>query len=218
MVGMKVNKKAAEKDEKDLERPSREEPPRRGQTCAYDLAFDYDRKYGGCGQTPLAAVLDSLGLQNDDIFKAGTSFSGGIANLGIGPCGAFSAGVLAISYEFGRERHSWYGYENLEFANLLVQKLYSKFMAEYGSICCRDIQKKVLGQSYDLLNPMERIKFSKASSEGLHCPKVVGKAAEWTVELILEGRKERRTQSMTCKIRRKGWEFMRFLKDFLFLR
>ena len=54
MVGMKVNKKAAEKDEKDLERPSREEPPRRGQTCAYDLAFDYDRKYGGCGQTPLS--------------------------------------------------------------------------------------------------------------------------------------------------------------------
>lgn len=214
----KYNKKITEKQDTKPESVSKEETLLRGQTRSYKIGFDYDRKYGGCGQTPLAAILDYLGLQNDDLFKAATAFSGGIANLGIGPCGAFSAGVLAISYEFGRERHNWYGYESLEFTNLLVQRLYSKFMNEYNSIFCRDIQKKVLGRSFDLLNPKGKMKFNKATAEGFRCPRVVGKATEWTVHLILEGRKELRNRSITQRIRRKGWEFMQFLKDFLFLR
>jgi len=172
------------------------------------------KKYGVCSQCTLFAIMETLGLQSDDVLKAATGFLGGIGCLGVNSCGAFTAGVMALSYEFGRERYNWY--KDLGLLKTLVKRLYNRFTDEYGSNVCRDIQKKVLGRSYDLWDPRDIELFENVSPQLYECGIVVGSAARWTVELILEGENEVKKIKRTERFRRKGWEFIQFLKDLLF--
>ena len=51
---------------------------------------------------------------------------------------------------------------------------------------CRDIQTKVLGRPYYLADPDEHERFVNAGAHDIYCPEVVGKAARWMAELIIE--------------------------------
>ena len=41
---------------------------------AYQLGFDYEKKYRGCSQCTLAAIYDTLDFNDDNVFKAATGF------------------------------------------------------------------------------------------------------------------------------------------------
>lgn len=184
--------------------------------CANALGRKCLKKYGVCSQCTFSAIMETLGLQSDDVFKAATGFLGGIGNLGVNSCGAFTAGVMALSYKFGRERYNWYS--DLGLLKTLVKRFYNRFIDEYGSNVCRDIQRNVLGRSYDLWDAKDIDLFENATPSLYECGKVVGNAAGWAVQLILEGENEVQKIKMTKKFRRKGWEFLQFLKDLLLLK
>ncbi len=151
---------------------------------AYELGFNFEREYGSCSQCVFAAFSEVLGKRNEEIFKAIDGLAGGLGRTGNGTCGALSGGVAAISQRYGREEFPNLGQR--EKCMTLSKKLHDKFIEEYGSILCKDVQTKIMGRSYNLWDPKEREEFNKAGGHTDKCPDVVGKAAKWTVEILLD--------------------------------
>jgi C_GCAxxG_C_C family probable redox protein len=154
---------------------------------AYNLGKEYERTYRGCSQCVIAALQDTLDIRNDDIFKASTGLAGGTGLASDSGCGAYMGAVLVLGHLCGRERDKFTDPEGIRFrTHQLARKLRDKFIQEYGSVVCRDIQNKVVGRYYYLPDPQEFQKFHEAGAHDVHCPEVVGKAAKWMTEILLE--------------------------------
>ena len=151
-------------------------------TQAYDLGFKFERDYGSRSQCVFAAVSEVLGNGSNEIFKAIDGLAGGLARSTNGTCGALSGGVEVIGRRYGREEFPNLGQR--EKCMTFAKKLHDRFIEEYGSILCKDIQTKKMGRSYDFWDPEEREEFNKAGGHTDVCPDVVGKAAKWTVEIL----------------------------------
>jgi C_GCAxxG_C_C family probable redox protein len=159
-----------------------------------DMAFENAKKYemrgGGCPQCTIAGVFDALGIENDDVFKAGTGLADGVGLTGDGHCGALSGGVMVISYLFGREKKDFGDMRKLVKANLLAKKLRDRFVEKYGAVRCADIQTFMLGRFYNLYDPNELQAAVKAGMME-KCSTLVGEVARMTTSIILE-EKERK--------------------------
>jgi C_GCAxxG_C_C family probable redox protein len=151
---------------------------------AYELGFKYERDYGSCPQCTFAAVSEILGNENKEIFRAIDGLAGGLGRTTNGTCGALTGGVAAISQRYGREDFPNLGQR--EKCMTLSKKLHDRFIQEYGSVICKDVQTKIMGRSFDFWNPKEREEFDKAGGHSDKCPDVVGKAAKWTVEILID--------------------------------
>ncbi len=68
----------------------------------------------------------------------------------------------------------------------IIKELHDRFIEEYGSVICSDIQKKLFGRSFNILNKDDKILFEKMGAHKDKCPIVVAKAAAWMVEIILK--------------------------------
>jgi len=154
---------------------------------AYTLGKEYEKTYRGCGQCVIAALQDALGIRNDDIFKSATGLAGGTGLAGDSGCGAYIGAILVLSSLLGRERNNFSDAEGIRHkTHQLTRKFRENFIQEYGSIICHNIQNKILGRYYYLPDPQEYEKFHNAGAHDLHCPEVVGKAAKWMTEIILD--------------------------------
>jgi C_GCAxxG_C_C family probable redox protein len=154
---------------------------------AYTLGREYEKTYRGCSQCVIAALQDALDNRNDDLFKAATGLAGGTGLAGDNGCGAYTGAVLVLGSFLGRERNNFADPEGIRLKTLqLARKFRERFIQEYGSVICRDIQNKILGRYYYLADPQEYEKFHNAGAHDIHCPEVVGKAARWMTELLWE--------------------------------
>lgn len=154
---------------------------------AYELGFTYEKEYGGCAQCVIAAIQDALDMRDDAIFKVGSGFAGGMGLTGAGPCGALSGGVMAMSSKIGRQRQNWKDPEGIRRKSYqMARKLCDKFMQEYDGLTCREVQKKLFGRSFNLLDINDYKEFDKAGGHVDKCTSVVGNAAKWTVEILSE--------------------------------
>lgn len=154
---------------------------------AYQLGFKYEKANRGCGQSCLAAVQKVLGMEDNMVFKAATGFAGGVGLVGISACGALLGGTMALGQKFGRELSNFADPEGMRFKGYaLTKKLHERFISEYGGSACSDIQKKLFGRTYDLWDEGDYQRFDDDGGHTVKCPEVVGKAVQWTVELILE--------------------------------
>ncbi|MGE5620392.1 MAG: C-GCAxxG-C-C family protein [Sphingomonadaceae bacterium] len=154
---------------------------------AYRLGSEYERVYRGCGQCITAALQETFDVPDPAVFKAASAFAGGVGLTGDGCCGAYLGAAMVISSLRGRVREDFAdagGARRESFR--LVQRLREGFIREYGSVICRDIHTKILGRPYYLADPDEMAKFDAAGGHGERCPEVVGKAARWAAEIILE--------------------------------
>jgi len=154
---------------------------------AYQLGFEYEKTYRGCSQCVIAAIQDTLNVREDCVFKAATGFAGGAGLSGIGVCGGFAGGVMVLSQLRGREREDFSDPEGVRFKTFdITNLLVDKFLNEFGSIICRDIQQRQFGRFYYLRDPDEFQKFHDAGAHDEKCPDVVGKAARVAVEIIID--------------------------------
>jgi C_GCAxxG_C_C family probable redox protein len=154
---------------------------------AYRLGKQYERDYKGCSQCVVAALMDTFDIRNDDVFKAATGLAAGGGSSVDGSCGAYSGAIMILSLLEGRQRDDFADPGGAMFKNFsLVKKLHDKFIDEYGSVVCRNVQTKIFGRPYYLADPDEFQKFEKAGAHEVHCLEVVGKAARWAAELITE--------------------------------
>jgi C_GCAxxG_C_C family probable redox protein len=152
---------------------------------ASSLGREYEKTYMGCGQCLIGSVLDALGIERNELFKAATGFAGGVALMGDGCCGAYLGGVLLIGDRIGREKSDFADAARVRFrTHALAREYHDLFIKQYGSVTCRDIQMKLFGRSYFLLDKDDYIKFDQAGGHSDICPKVVGDAAGWVVGLL----------------------------------
>lgn len=140
---------------------------------AYQLGYDYEKRYGGCAQCVLAALQDALPFveKNGEVFRAAGCLDGGATPTGLQNCGSFTGAGMVIGLLCARVRNGDFQGNN-EFAHQLIRKLYQRFEAHYGSVLCKDVRAK-----------------AKAD-----CPHVVGSAAKWTAEILLEALADYRAQ------------------------
>jgi C_GCAxxG_C_C family probable redox protein len=154
---------------------------------AYKLGFEYEKTCKGCSQCAIAAIQDTLEMRDDSVFKAATGLAGGGALTTIGGCGGYVGGVMVISQLLGRERSGFDALERIPPKSFdLAKKLADRFIEEFGTIICRDIQAKIFGRAYYLRDPEEFNKFEEAGAHRDKCPDVVGKAAQMAVKIILD--------------------------------
>ena len=157
---------------------------------AYRLAKEYEQKYTGCCQTTIAGICDALNIENDDLFRAGSGLADGLGLTRNGTCGTLIGGSMVISYLFGRRHKDFSDMMKPMKSYLLCKKLHDSFLKIYNTIRCRDIQKSVMGQSFNLLDKKE---FEQAMSFGMfgYCSEIAGNVARLTCLIILEERENR---------------------------
>jgi C_GCAxxG_C_C family probable redox protein len=154
---------------------------------AYDLGFEYERRFRGCSQCVIAAVQDTLGVRDDAVFRAATGLAGGGALTGRGACGGYVGGVMVLGQLLGRERAGFDDPEAIRFRTFdLGKELADRFDEEFGGLICRDVQMRVFGRPFNLRDPEDFQTFEEAGGHRDKCPDVVGKAARMTVGIILE--------------------------------
>lgn len=154
------------------------------------LGFEYEQKYRGCAQCTFAALQDALGMRNaetDIIFKAASPMAGGVAGEGDGQCGAYSGGVLLLGYLYGREREHFADPEQNRYrARDYASKFHRMFIQAYGSVTCEHIHRKLFGRTYYLRDPVDKAAYMDAGAYVDKCPNVVGHAAGWIVDILIE--------------------------------
>ena len=130
---------------------------------------------------------ETLGFENDSIFKAWTPLAGGGALFGDSGCGAYYGGLLIIGLLKGRPIDNFVVEEKDRFRSFEIGRaLHKKFIDKYGTVICRDIMTKTFGRTFWLVDPDEFSKMEKAGGHCKVCPDVVGNAAKWTVEIIFK--------------------------------
>ena len=156
---------------------------------AYDLAYEYEGKYGVCSQCVVLAVMEAFGRVDSEVFKSAFGFGGGIGNLSY-LCGALSGGVMMISLAYGREL------ENLDTqtkeeklkCHQMVRDLYTRFVQEYGSSECADVHMKLFGRTFNQWDDGDFQEFLRLGGHVDKCNGVAGNMARWTSEIIINNR------------------------------
>jgi len=137
----------------------------------------------------VAALQDAFDLRSDIIFKAATALAGGGGRAIDGSCGAYTGAILFFGSIVGRERNDFKDEAKVRLqTHNLAKKLHDKFIQEYGSVVCQNVQTKLMGRSYYFIDPDEYKKFLDAGAHDIYCTDVVGKAAKWAAEILLEAK------------------------------
>jgi C_GCAxxG_C_C family probable redox protein len=160
---------------------------------AYDLAFKYEAELGSCPQCVLASIFETLGIGDEEIIKSADGLAGGTALSSKGTCGALVGGMLAISSISGRSYNDFKKGKKNRRVFKFVNMLYDRFVSEYGSPLCCEVQNKIFGRSFNLMDPEEYEEFENAGAHVDKCPKVSGNTAKWTVDIIINEMKFKKT-------------------------
>ena len=128
---------------------------------AYKNGYDLEKKHGGCARCTVAALQKSIEFipKNKALFRAASCLDGGATPNGIHSCGGFTGSGIVIGWVCGNGE-----FGDTKLSHKLIRKVHRRFEAEYGSVLCKDVRAKA----------------------GRDCPKVVGRAAKWATEILLE--------------------------------
>ena len=160
----------------------------------YALGVAFEAMSGSCSQCTVAALHEILGF-DEAVVRVASSSCGGQAGFAMGTCGAVVGGTMVLDYYFGRpaallstECAIPEGQQALSAAMEQASKLGERFLRRYGSLLCPGVQTKLYGRAYNLKDPAEWDAFMQAGahSDPTKCMSVVGAAARWTLEILLE--------------------------------
>lgn len=155
--------------------------------CAFSLGLEYEKTVTGCCQCTIAAIQDALGIRNNAVFKAGSGLTAGGGLSCEGSCGGYTGGVMVMSSVFGRRREKWKEDKHeKDCAHRMARVLLDKFNREYGSNICKRIHGRLFGRDFNLGDASDREVFERSGAHVDKCTSVVGKAAAWATELIME--------------------------------
>ncbi len=162
---------------------------------AYQLGAAYEQHSFSCSQSCVAALHRILGFP-DILVKVATSNAGGAAWQLVGACGGLVGGIMVLDYYFGRPFEHMSDKELIIDPNIsdlfssqpIASLLFDKYIKTYGSVTCANIQHQLYGRIFYLPDPQE---FQKLEAAGGHsniekCPRIVGNAARFTLEILLD--------------------------------
>ena len=126
---------------------------------ARELGKTYEGRYKGCGQSTFLAIVDALrwgGLEilPEDVVNRvypGICFlTAGTNMTGEGTCGAVSSSVMAIGIAMGVPLGSTDTKDQKAIASVITKDILNRYYQKYGSILCKDVQRKHFGKAWDL--------------------------------------------------------------------
>ncbi len=157
---------------------------------AEELGIEYEAKYKGCGQCTFLAIVDALrwgGLEiipedmEDRLFSGICVMTGGVSMTGDGTCGAVTSSVLVMGIALGISREAQ-DVNTLRMGCATIRNtILDKYYKEYGSILCKDVQRKFFGKAWDLTR-------DDMSHEFLEITRgcTIMQTAMWATEFILD--------------------------------
>ena len=151
---------------------------------AFELGKKYEKECTGCAQTAVAAIFESLGIWNEDVFRAASGLADGLGLTGDGSCGALVGSSMVIGYLFGRGREDFKDMYKPMKSYTLVKKLHDKYLKQYGSCRCFDVQEKTMGRTFNLWNADEMKEAFKAGMME-NCSTLVGNVSKLATKIIL---------------------------------
>ena len=161
----------------------------------YELGVAYETNSFSCSQCTVAALHRILDFP-DVLVKAACTGAGGTASQLVGTCGALTGGLMVLDYFFGRPFEHMSDKEMIQDPNIsdlmaamsISESLADNYFSEYGTITCANIQRQLYGRIFWLDDEEEFQKLDKAGghSDPEKCPRIVGNAARWTLEIILK--------------------------------
>jgi len=154
---------------------------------AYETGYSYEAKYGNCAQCTLAALEDVFGCGDEILFKAAYGLAGGLGLTSRGVCGALNGAALLIGLLYGRDRAGFTTGARNPQSYLLSRKLLDRFCQLYDGCLCHEVQKKVMGRSFDLSVREEYKAFEEAGGHVDKCTSVVGSTCRLFAEMVTNG-------------------------------
>lgn len=161
----------------------------------YDLGARYEQHSYSCSQSTVAALYEFLDFP-DVLVKVACSNAAGTAWQLVGTCGGLVGGIMVLDYYFGRPVEHMSSTEVVQDPNLkdlftsqpIARLLFNKYIDQYGTITCANIQQQTFGRLFYLEDMDE---FNKLEQAGGHsdlskAPAIVGRAAQWTMEILIE--------------------------------
>jgi C_GCAxxG_C_C family probable redox protein len=161
---------------------------------ARELGACYEQYSSSCSQCTAAALREILGFE-EIVVKIATSSCGGQAGLSAGACGGVVGGTMVLDYYLGRPAAMVsatetvpQSMEELARAIAAAKSFCQKFVQEYGSILCPQIQAKIFGRSFNLQDPEDWKAFGEAGahSDPTKCMSIVGNATRWALEVLID--------------------------------
>ncbi len=171
--------------------------------AALKFGKEEELKYVGCGQSTFSGICRTFREagtplmekeEEEKIFKGMVGLMAGCGCSAKGSCGACSAAsfLVSMAYDKGREEN----HEDLlgtlsTVGGGVKEKLVNRFLNDYGSIVCRDIQFERFGKAIDFFadNAKWLPEFLKNTEtcevcQGGNC--TIAKATAWGVEAICD--------------------------------
>ncbi len=99
---------------------------------------------------------------------------------GDGTCGAVASGAMAIALALGIPREGFSEDSVRSACGVVRASLLEKYYLEYGSIVCKEVQRKFFGKSWDLTREDMSQDFL-----GITRGCTIIQTAKWTTEIIL---------------------------------
>jgi C_GCAxxG_C_C family probable redox protein len=159
-----------------------------------ELGVNYEKYSSSCSQCTVAALQQILGFE-DVIVKVATSSCGGQVGFSTGACGGVIGGTIVLDYYCGRPadmvsatQSTPQGIAELSRAMEAARAFCDKFVGQYDSILCPQVQEKIYGRSFNLQDPADWKAFTDAGAhtDPTKCMRVVGNAARWALETLLD--------------------------------
>jgi C_GCAxxG_C_C family probable redox protein len=148
------------------------------------LAYEYEAKYFGCAQTTVAGLIEAFGIGGPNMLRASTCLAAGINRRGR-ICGALTGGLLMIGFLAGRDDLEMFGQyqRGMDYGDIL----YDRFLDEFGTDSCAEIQKIKFGRTFDLQKAEEREELHKRMAELKEgCQSVTSAGARLAAEVMIE--------------------------------
>jgi len=157
---------------------------------AEELGIEYEAKYKACGPCTFLAIVDALrwgGLEiiprdmEDRLFSGICMLTAGVAMTGNGTCGAVASSSLAIGLALGIPREGKIETPLRSASSIVRNTILEKYHREYGSILCKDVQRKFFGKAWDLARDDMSKEFL-----GITRGCTIMQTARWTTGIILD--------------------------------
>lgn len=142
-------------------------------------AFDSLDVYGNCCRSTLWAIQTHLRKEEPATLKASSVLAGGICGTGQ-TCGAVLGGLLAIGEALGSE--NFLDEASYQSANARAKEFVDEIHETFGSTCCFDIQRAVMGWCCD--NPAKAEEWQEAGGP-MACANVCAEASRRAAAIIL---------------------------------
>ncbi len=165
-------------------------------------AHEYDR-HSGCSQCVLLSLQEEFCIGNNEVFKAATVLSGGVARRGE-TCGAVIGALMALGLVIGREKieDTEVYRDSMEPSGDLIERFKEELKKQFGfegelnGTLCRQLHEKIYGRAFDMTDPDDYQAFLDAGGHSdSGCLKVCGVAAQVGAEKILERMQDRKTDT-----------------------